>query len=192
MTDTIQIPLVQGGFTVIDADDIGIVSGWRWHNAVFQNGDRYAYASIHGKTTSMHRWLLSNPTMQVDHINGDGFDNRRSNLRLVTPQQNAWNRRLSVRNLSSKFKGVSSAKNGRWNVRVRTESLCFAAQFSTEEHAGRAYDVIAVRLFGEFARLNFAGEIDLSREIVRRVFCRQRVTRRNMDHLIFEDTEAAR
>ena len=41
-------------------------------------------------------------------------------------------------------------------------------------------------------RLNFAGEIDLSREIVRRVFCRQRVTRRNMDHLIFEDTEAAR
>lgn len=94
----------------------------------------------------------------VDHANGDGLDNRRSNLRPATQDQNLANKRL-YRNNTSGFKGVTwHAATSSWRARItvdgRKRSL---GLYATPDAAARAYDSAAVEIFGEFAALNFPG-----------------------------------
>jgi hypothetical protein len=93
----------------------------------------------------------------VDHINGDTLDNTRKNLRPATKSQNAMN---SVKRsaASSKFKGVSWHKqHKKWVTRITLGGRCHhVGLFHLEEDAARAYDCAASKMFGEFARLNFA------------------------------------
>ena len=102
-------------------------------------------------TTPAHRvaWLLGhgeNPgKMLVDHINGDRADNRLANLRLATPQQNAWNR---------KAKGYTYIKS-RNQYRAGTYhrgSYVLIGYFDTEEEAGKAYQEHIYELRGDFCR----------------------------------------
>ena len=92
---------------------------------------------------------------EVDHINRDKLDNRRSNLRLVTHTQNCVNASLRVTNTSG-FKGVNFYRGKYWRAYIRVNyrhiSLGF---FPTAEAAARAYDEAAREHFGEFAFLNF-------------------------------------
>ncbi len=96
----------------------------------------------------MHRLIAQPPEgMEVDHVNGDSLDNRRSNLRVVSRRENLRNRRgWSTR---SPYKGVNyDKKRGKWKLHI-------APEFDTPEEAARAYDKIARILYGEHAHLNF-------------------------------------
>ncbi len=97
--------------------------------------------------------------MHVDHINGLTLDNRRANLRIATPSQNARNKRIHRGKKASKYKGVylcPRLKKPKWTARIYIEGRHYTFNgFATETEAAIAYDEAAIRLFGEFARLNF-------------------------------------
>jgi len=94
--------------------------------------------------------------LYVDHINGDGLDNRRANLRAATPKQNVWNSRGYGR---SKYKGIWLDKSsGKWCARIKVgDKVRNLGRYVDEETAARAYDAAARGVHKEFARLNFPG-----------------------------------
>ncbi len=94
----------------------------------------------------------------VDHINGDGLDNRRANLRLATPAQNNWNSKSGMGRGASRYKGVQWHKHRKkWVVVIgvngRKEHIGY---FGDEKEAARAYDKAAKERHGEYAVLNFS------------------------------------
>jgi hypothetical protein len=107
----------------------------------------------------MHTDILGTPPdgMVIDHINGDPLDNRKSNLRFATYQQNHWN---SKKTKGTKYQGVSFVKQiGLWQARIRHEGIYVHLGYHrSAEDAARAYDFVAIRLQGEFAYLNFSEE----------------------------------
>lgn len=91
-----QVPLTRGFFATVDDEDVPLVSGHRWSYADRPTGPSYAITSIYvGKkrtTIAMHRLLMNAPRgIEVDHIDFDGLNNRRNNLRLATRSQNEQN-----------------------------------------------------------------------------------------------------
>jgi hypothetical protein len=110
----------------------------------------------------MHHEILGKVAgLEVDHINGDPRDNRRSNLRFVTKAQNQMNR-TSVA-ASSGFKGVVRNKKG-WAASINkrangVKTRYHLGTFKTPEEAAKAYDRAAIELFGEFAKTNAALEL---------------------------------
>lgn len=157
---TLQIPLTQNKYALIDAEDFDLVSGWTW-SACKYGRTFYAKCSVRvaGKQTSvkMHRLIMSADEGEaVDHINGDGLDNRRCNLRLASKSQNGQNQ-ANCRTHSSRFKGVSWDKQtGRWRSKIQCDGMTFhIGRFHSEIEAARAYDSAALELFGDYARLNF-------------------------------------
>jgi hypothetical protein len=144
-------------FAILDAADLPKLAGYTWRLEKGRN-TQYAVAR-HGKNlrTSMHRLIMGAASDRlIDHRNGDGLDNRRSNLREATHQQNTFNR-APMRGGKSKFKGLwwDQAKL-RWRAAVRLDGKKHVVgSFLSEEEAARAYDAKAVELFGPFARLNF-------------------------------------
>jgi hypothetical protein len=110
-----------------------------------------------GETISMHREIVNVPKgMDVDHKNGDRMDNQKSNLRIVTRQQNNWNS-ANKRNSSSEFKGVSwHSTTKQWRAAIRIDGVkTLIGTFKDERHAAMAYDIAAKDIQGEYARLNF-------------------------------------
>lgn len=95
--------------------------------------------------------------VEVDHIDGNTFNNQKNNLRIATATQNAQNRKR-FKNNNSIFKGVS--RPGRreigWRARITiNKNTITLGRFDDEISAARAYDEAARQHFGEFARLNF-------------------------------------
>lgn len=106
----------------------------------------------------LHRVILDAPhDKHVDHIDGDGLNNQKSNLRLCTVSQNQMNRGIQ-RNNTSGYKGVfdAASKRNPWLAQIRQgRKQFYLGRFKTKTDAARAYDEAAKRLFGEFAVLNF-------------------------------------
>jgi len=149
-----QIPLTQGKTAIVDDSDYPFLSQFKWQ-AMFNRGRWYARAWIGGRRVTMHRALIqANARQPIDHKNGNGLDNRRSNLRLCTPAQNAMNRRPQKH--SSRYKGVRwHSDYSKWVARIKVnQKLIHIGCFQTEEEAAEAYNREAVKLFGEFAMLN--------------------------------------
>lgn len=153
LEETREIPLSQGKVAIVCACDYDWLMQWKWH----LDGAGYAQCRTQGL---MHRLIIQAPAAkQVDHINANRLDNRRSNLRLCTAQQNTQNK-LKSRFSRSKYKGVQPAKYGsRWKAFIAINKVyTYLGTFDTELDAALAYDAAAREHFGEFARLNFPTE----------------------------------
>lgn len=160
MTETREIPLTQGKVAIVDAADYEWLSQWKWY--AMMAGEGYAARSVRlpdGRKgiALMHRVILEPRSDQdVDHIDGNGFNNSRSNLRACTHGENLHNQRKARINTSG-FKGVFYDRRvGKWQaqIKVNNKNRSFGLH-NTPEDAARAYDKAARELHGDFARLNF-------------------------------------
>lgn len=157
-----RIPLTKGYSAIVDdADYPRVVAAGKWAASVKGRNvyaTRYAPKVGGGQTTiTMHKFLTG--FERTDHINGNGLDNRRSNLRQVTGRQNSQNARAKNGG-TSRFKGVHWYKRpdgaGRWRVLIRVgDRRMQVGVFVDEEAAARAYDEAARLHHGQFASLNF-------------------------------------
>lgn len=132
----------------VDREDFARVSAFKWSTA----SKRYARRSVNGRHVYLHRFIVSAPKgLDVDHINGDTLDNRRSNLRVCTRRQNLQN--MQCKSKSSPYKGVSLDKRiNRWRALIRVNGRrMYLGSFATDVEAGRAYKRAAKLHFGEFA-----------------------------------------
>lgn len=94
---------------------------------------------------------------EVDHVDGNGLNNCRSNLRLVSRSKNMQNQQKSKRTLTSKYKGVYLRSDGKkWCAQIKINGkTVYLGNFDTEIMAAATYDNEAKKLFGKFAHLNF-------------------------------------
>ena len=153
------LPLSQGKVAIVDPYEFERLKQYKWHTTK-SGRSYYAVRSANGKSIKMHRQITNAPKgLVVDHINHHGLDNRKTNLRLCTKQQNNCNSR-SFRHKTSKYKGVfkeKGSKKFRAYIRFNKKPV-HIGMFVSEIDAAKAYDEKAVELFGEFAYLNFPAE----------------------------------
>lgn len=153
--------LTQGQFTLVDDEDYRYLSEYNWHT--HKDRDRfYARTTIvdngHPKKVMMHRYIMRvSGGMVLDHKDGNGLNNQKSNLRICTRAENGRNQKIKD-GLSSQFKGVHFHKDtGKWMSRVTvSKKLIYLGLFVSETDAAVAYDNKAKELHGEFAKLNFS------------------------------------
>lgn len=157
--DVALVTLTKGYTAVIDIADAALVEGVNWCAAVTPYTTyvkRCVRLGGRNVTVILHRILINPPQgMEVDHIDGDGLNNRRSNLRLTTHSENCRNRRRRSDNKSG-FKGVCWNNSRRkWQAQVhaggKTNHLGY---FTSAEAAHVVYCEAAARLHGEFARMS--------------------------------------
>jgi len=150
------IPLTQGKFAIVDAADYDWLNQYKWHVIKYKNTS-YARTQKNGKSIRMHRLITGAPShLLVDHRDSNGLNNRRSNLRPCTHQENVYNRRPRPGS-TSRYKGVYRKKTSKKYVaNIRNNGkILFLGRFDDEIEAAIAYDIKAMELFGEFAYLNF-------------------------------------
>jgi hypothetical protein len=160
------IPVGDTHVSLIDATDRDLVSGYRWRPLIGHNGKVYAYTTRRGVTIYLHRLVASTPKgLETDHVNGDGLDNRRSNLRTATCPLNSANSWKPARPdgaaHTSRFKGVSWDKaRNKWQSKINTHGTGTRnlGRYLSEEDAAQAYDAAAFAAWGDYARLNFPRE----------------------------------
>lgn len=159
---TKMIPLSQGKVTLVDDRDFEWLSQWSWH---VQNHMHICYARRtlrkNGKKRAilMHQLIIGiSSELETDHINRDGLDNRRSNLRHCTHAENNRNQRKFA-SCSSRYKGVHwDNERQTWRARITAHGRSHhLGRFTDEQEAARAYNQAALEYFGEFAYLNIIG-----------------------------------
>lgn len=153
----IEIALTKGYIALIDDADLGLIrAAGSWCAAECGSAKVYAQSTINRTCVRMHTYLTG--WAYVDHINGNGLDNQRSNLRHSTPGQNNSNRGPSANNTTG-FKGVNLYRNGRYRATIRHQDRQFhLGYFDSAIEAALAYDYAAGELHGEFGRPNFPRE----------------------------------
>ena len=138
------------GSALIDHDDVKLVKNYKWH--IEPHG--YVATQINGSRTYLHKLLTEGvPGYIVDHINRNKLDNRRSNLRLVSPRQNTWNRKVQSNNKSGikgvHFTGTKWAAKIAYNGKHRRIGL-----YDDPMDAAKAYDNASVKYHKEFGATN--------------------------------------
>ncbi|RJQ39524.1 MAG: hypothetical protein C4555_03185 [Dehalococcoidia bacterium] len=159
----VLIPLRPAGFAIIDPADYELISPYKWSMRVHKSGHIYAATSFwkDGRTITlmMHRVIMNAPKgVQVDHLDDNGLNNKRGNLRIATYAQNQQYQRISRKQkTASRYKGVCRHKSN-WRAQIRIEGRkVWLGDYRTEIEAAMAYDKAAVKHFGEFARPNLNG-----------------------------------
>ena len=157
----VEVKLTRGLVTIIDIEDFELVSQWKWFAS---RGNSTDYAQRNDRTqgirrtVKLHRLILNaTDEMHVDHINNNGLDNRKANIRLCSLSENLRNRRKR-NGCSSQYKGVVKRQDGRpepWMAAIKVNGKKYTSSFTTELEAALWYDGMAKELHGEFARLNF-------------------------------------
>ena len=173
-----SVALTKGKFAIVDDADYGAVGAFKWYCLEIKHKwsptTYYAARRIHpgrGGVVLMHRVIMGLERIDrrtVDHIDNNGLNNTRSNMRVATRQQNnQHNRWHKTPRSSSRFKGVhyTRMKGGcgvlskPWAARISLNGRhVFIGRFATENEAAIAYDERARELHGEFATPNFPGD----------------------------------
>lgn len=155
-----KIPLSQGLFALVDDSDYDFLMQWKWT----ANKERKTFTAYRqsNQTTSrtfiyMHRLIMNMPKkgIFVDHIDGDGLNNQRNNLRLCTNAENLMNRGANKNNTSG-YKGVTFYRRlNKWHGQIMlNRKQLHLGYFTSKEAAARAYNEAAKKYFGEFAKIN--------------------------------------
>lgn len=164
MGDTVEVPLSKGMVALVDFEDLGQVAAHRWQ-PVAGRATAVIYASTSVRrpdgfrtTIRMHRLIMAaGPGQMIDHINFNGLDNRRANLRFTDGSKNVHHHRKAP-TAESAYKGVTlNPGNGRWRARLRLkgERVSHLGYFDSELEAALAYDRAAVEQLGPYASTNF-------------------------------------
>jgi hypothetical protein len=156
-----QIKLTQNKVALVDDEDFDLLSKWKWfaHKVKRSPGRFYAVRNIRNikeeRKIMMHRLVMDAPKDKcVDHIDGDGLNNQKNNLRICTTSQNFMNTEKR-RNNTSGFKGVFKRPNrNKWySVLTVNYKPRYLGSFSSPEIAHEAYEKACVKYQGEFANL---------------------------------------
>lgn len=148
---------------LIDIEDYDIVSSYTWY--ISTNG--YIVSSSlrkkTGKLVHLHRLVVNCPTDKVvDHINHNKLDNRKSNLRICTLQQNSINsRRFNNNSTTSKYRGVTYCKNtNKWRAKTKYKGKTISlGYFDTQEEGAIAYNRYMKEHFKDFAKFNIIEDL---------------------------------
>lgn len=155
-----ELILSKGHISYVDDEDYEWLSGWKW--SVTTSGKiLYAQRSIYSNNTQrsilLHRFLLgvSGRGIMVDHVDHNGLNNQRSNLRVCNSSQNQSNMK-SHEDSTSKYVGVSWVKSRkRWNAAIGVNyKVIQLGRYKTEQEAALAYNSAAIKYKGEYANLN--------------------------------------
>lgn len=146
--------------TQVDNEDYTKLAQFKWYwRAGHGLNPGYVFRRVGGRKErrvyiNMHREILqAPPDMLVDHIDGNGLNNQRSNLRLATPSQNLQNQRPRF-GTKSGYKGVYKVKAG-WQAALQKDGKNYTfGTYETPREAANAYNAGALKHFGEFAHLN--------------------------------------
>ena len=171
-----EIQLTQGKVAIVDDEDFEFLNQYKWcvskHSNTYyvvrritvQSQNKRKNIKHKGKVILIHRLIIARKLKrklklneEIDHINGNGLDNRECNLRIATSQQQNMNQKKQKRKTSSIYKGVYWRKDCKmWHSRIMIDSkYTHLGYFKDEIEAGRVYDKKAKELFGDFACLNF-------------------------------------
>lgn len=146
-----EIKLTKGYVAIVDDEDYEYLNQWEWCAHITPKN---VYAK-RGHNTLMHRLIMNTPTgMNTDHIDHNGLNNQRHNLRVCTQSQNMCNRFNSTRG-KVKYKGVSKSKCGYKAYIFHNGKQINLGRFTDVIKAAEAYDEAAKKYHGEFACLNF-------------------------------------
>jgi hypothetical protein len=157
------IPLTRGLFAIVDTEDHAGLVAHKWL-AIGRPGYYYAARWQAGRIVRMHRELLAAPVgILVDHIDRDTLNNRRSNLRLASKQQNGANAEYPVG--ASGYRGVN-VDRGRYRAHIRVDGrVHHLGRFGSAIDAALVYDEAAVRMHGAFAVLNFPARLERATQL---------------------------
>jgi hypothetical protein len=149
------INLTQGKVAIVDDKDFDKVKNLKWFHH-FGYAKRNFFINKKWVIISMHRLILGlgrGDVRQVDHINGNGLDNRRKNLRLCTNSQNQMNK---IVNNKYGYKGIfKTNRPKKWGVRIYKNKKRFTIGYFYEKiEAAKAYNEAAKKYYGEYACLN--------------------------------------
>lgn len=152
------IILTHGTIAFVDDEDYVLVSDFSWYESKRRTVSYACAYTGGGRRNAIHSYLhrlvmRAKPGDQVDHINGNGLDCQKSNLRFVTTTQNRRNQQ-KARSTSSIYKGVRCRKSS-WEAFITVNHhYRYLGVFDSEVDAAAAYNGAAIEFFGEFARLN--------------------------------------
>lgn len=153
-----EIPLTQGCVALVDDEDYQLLNSFTWFTHRTRSSN-YARNNAYNDGTRIHQYMhrivlgIKDAAIHVDHVNGNGLDNRRQNLRMASQFENARNRQLN-RNNTSGFKGVFRGSRG-WRVQLRHNGTrIWGGCYGTAIEAAEAYNKLALQYHGEFACLN--------------------------------------
>jgi hypothetical protein len=141
------------GETIVDEEDYYNLMKY----AIYMDYQGYVIINIDNKSVKLHRYIMNYYGEDyVDHINNNKLDNRKCNLRIVTPRQNSMNQ-SSTKNSSSKYIGVNyNIKKNKWKSNIKINNLTKTlGYFDNEEEAAKVRDISTKEYFGEFGNLNF-------------------------------------
>jgi hypothetical protein len=156
----VNIELTRGYKAKIDPEDLSKVSGFKWNSHEARHKSEklrttYAKVIFCKRSLPMANVILGVPVGTiVDHINGDGLDNRKNNLRPVTSQQNSFNRKTPSHNTSG-YKGVVwEADRQKWKARIKINNKYqYLGRYKKKSDAAKAYAEASERLHGEFGKV---------------------------------------
>ena len=156
-----EISLPQGKIAIVDDWNYERLSNYTW--LISTNGSKSTYYAIHQISRNnciwMHHLILPPPPgFEIDHRDGNGWNNQQDNLRICTHSQNLMNQKPQLET-SSIYKGVIWDKQtNKWRARiVLNRRNTHLGRFKSEKEAALAYNCAALQHFGEFARLNIIG-----------------------------------
>lgn len=162
---TKEIALTRGMFAIVDDSDYEWLMQWKWYAIKPRKTWYAARKQTQGPRVQnmiyMHRVILNAPSgKMVDHCDGNGLNNARSNIRLCSNAENHYNQ-FPVSGKSSKYKGVCwNKRRGKWNAVITANGIArHLGVFEQEADAAVAYNKAALELHGEFARLNRVSEM---------------------------------